>query len=246
MIKSRAEILNINHCFAEHLITVQKAKYEPSDEWSEGDSVFLDDSDKATILTKEHAAKLNTEDLKYFLDNKDQLEVQNSNIWDGRTTLVSSKKNATDYLNEIGQVLAELSKKFGRLLILGDWNTTWLYQKNEYPPVQTAVKYLSLRIDENFNGGFALDSGEITEFIPHLFWLTRCNASLPEFMMTFESSNTVYGLCKHGVLHLEYYDSIERKELLKLFSELKFKQIGRCVDPVDFDQMDGRQVIISN
>ena len=113
------------------------------------------------------------------MENKDHLEVQNSNKWDGRSTLVSSKKIATDYLDEIGQVLTELTKRFGHLLILGDWNTPWLYQKNDYPPVQMAIDYLSQRFDEKFNGGFKLDSNEITEFIPHLFWLTRCNASLP-------------------------------------------------------------------
>ena len=246
MIKSRTEILNMNHCFAEHLISVQKAKHEPSDEWSEGDSVILDDSDEVTVLTKKQAHKLNAEDLKHYLDNKDDVKVEQLNKWESRSTLVSSKQISNDYFDDIGNTISQLSNRFGNLIIMGDWSTPWLSQENDYPPVVAATKYLNQQIDEKFNGGFELEANSISCFIPHLFWLTRCNASLPEFMMSFIESKTVISLCKYGILHLEFYDSKEREEILTLFNKMNFKEVDRCNDPVEFDNMDGRQIVIND
>jgi len=120
---------------------------------------------------------------------------------------------------------------------MGDWSTPWLYQENDYPPVLAATKYLNQKIDKKFNGGFELEARSISSFIPHLFWLTRCNASLPEFMMSFIKSKTVISLCKYGILHFEFYDSKERDEILTLFNKKNFKEVDRCNDPIKFDNM---------
>ena len=246
MIKSRTEILNMNNCFAEHLLSVQKAKHEPSDEWDEGDSVILDDSDEASVLTKEQADKLNAEDLKYYLANRDNFKVEQLNSWESRSTLISSKLTSSDYFDDIGNVLSQLTNRLGNLIIMGDWNTPWLSQENDFPPVLEAIKYLNQRIDKKFNGGFELEASSISGFIPHLFWLTRCNASLPEFMMSFIESKTVISLCKYGILHFEFYDSKEKNEILTLFNDRNFKEVDRCNDPIKFDNMDGRQIVIND
>lgn len=246
MLESREKILKLNNCFAEHLISVQKAKYEPIDEWTVGESVILDDSDKAVILTKEQAEKLNIEDQQYYLDNRDEYNSDFVNKWIGSATLSSSKKDSEEYLNDIGKSLTELSIDFGKLIILGDWNTPWLNQQNDYPPVAKAIEFLNQKMDKNFNGGFILDSYEISEFIPHLFWLTRYNASLPEFMMTFENSKTVIGICKYGILHLEFYEEQEREKLIKFYNDRKFGEVDRCNDLIEFDNFKGRKIKISS
>lgn len=246
MIKSRTEILKLNNCFTEHLMSVQKAKHEPTDEWTEGESVILDDSNEATMLTKKQANKLNAEDLKHYQDNKDDIEIEQLNKWEGRTTLKSSRQTISDYFNDIEYSLRQLSKRFGNLIILGDWSTPWLSQENDYPPVQQATKYFNQKIDIDFNGGFVLDTNSISGFVPHLFWLTRCNASLPDFIMSFVESKTVISLCKYGILHLEFYDSKERLEIIELFNDMGFIEVDRCNDPIEFDQMDGRKIIISS
>jgi hypothetical protein len=246
MLESREKILKLNNCFAEHLISVQKAKHEPSDEWTVGESVILDDSDKAVILTKEQADKLNKDDQQYYLDNRDEYNSDFLNKWIGSSTLSSSKKELQEYLNDLGKSLTDLSIDFGKLIILGDWNTPWLNQQNDYPPVATAIEFLNQKIDENFNGGFIFDSDEISEFIPHLFWLTRCNASLPEIMMTFENSKTVLGICKYGILHLEFYEEQERENLMKFFNDRQFEEVDRCNDPIEFDNFKGRKIKISS
>ncbi|MEE9362927.1 MAG: hypothetical protein V3U92_10055 [Cellulophaga sp.] len=196
MTESREEILKLNNCFSEHLISVQKAKHKPSSQWTVGESVILEDSDEVIILTKEQVEELNNNDLKHFLDNRDEYNSQNLNKWIGRAILASSKRNSKEYLNDLGQSLTYLSRDFGKLIILGDWNTPWLNQQNDFLLVAEAIQFLNQKIDKNFNGGLILNSEEISEFIPHFFWLTRCNTSLPEFMMTFKNSKTIIGICK--------------------------------------------------
>ncbi|WP_339756824.1 hypothetical protein [Algoriphagus aquimarinus] len=246
MLESREEILKLNNCFTEHLISVQKAKYEPTDKWIVGESVILDDSDDEVVLTKEQADKLNKEEQQYFLDNRDEYNSQNLNKWIGRTTLTSSKKDSQGYLNDLGQSLTDLSRDYGELIILGDWNTPWLNQQNDYPPVAKALQFLSQKIDKKFNGGFVLNSDEISEFTPYLFWLTRCNASLPEFMMTFKNSKTVIEICKYGVLHLEFYGEQEREKLMNFFNDREFEEVDSCNDPIEFDNFKGRKIKISS
>lgn len=245
MIKIRKEILDLNQTFTEHLISVQKAKHKPSYKWKKGDSVILDDSDETIVLTKEGADKLNEDELKYFLDNQDSYPLNNRNDWIGRTTLISSKKSPQKYLNDLSYSLSELSKEFGPLIILGDWNTPWLSQKNDYPLVVKATEYLHEKIHEEFNGGFLLENNEILDFIPHLFWLIRYNASLPEFMMTFKKTKTVFSMCQYGVLHLEFYDSIEQSIILKFFDNKNFKEVKECNDPIEFDNCNGRQIVVN-
>lgn len=225
---------------------VQAAKYQPAQDWQEGESVILGDADEAVVLTKEQAEQMNQEDLQYYVDNKDNYAVKELNQWVGKATLISSKQEPQQYLNDLGQSLAELSDHFGELMILGDWNTPWLSQENEYVPVAKAIQFLKQKIDPDFNGGFMLHDQEIAAFIPHLFWLTRCNASLPEFMMAFKHSKTVFSICKYGVLHGDFYDLQEREKMMRFFSENNFQEVDRCSDPIVFDAFDGRRIKIDN
>jgi len=63
--------------------------------------------------------------------------------------------------------------------------------------------------------------------------------------MTFKNSKTVVEICKHGVLHLEYYDEQERKKLTKFFNDSAFSEVDYCIDPVKFDNLEGRKMKIS-
>ena len=52
-------------------------------------------------------------------------------------------------INDLGKSLTDLSIGFGKLIILGDWNTPWLNQQNDYPPVAKAIEFLNQKIDKN-------------------------------------------------------------------------------------------------
>ena len=61
-------------------------------------------------------------------------------------------------------------------------------------------------------------------------------------MMTFKNSKTIIGICKYGILHLEFYEEQERKKLMKFFNDRKFVEVDSCNDPIEFDNFKGRKI----
>jgi len=246
MIKTRQEILSINPVFTEHLIRIQEAKYSPVGfEYHEGEKVILDEG--LVTLTRERAAQLNQECLQDFETSKDHspFDRKMSLEWKGRTILVSSKQSVELYLSDIAYALAGLSEHFkNHLFVISDHNTPWLYQQRNYAPVKNALKYLKSMVDVSFNGGFLFSNDELPVFIPHLFWLIRCNASLPTFMISWKDSCTIINLNKYGNLNLEFYDSAEQALLLDFFTKRQFRIIDDYYESIEFDDFRGRKLKI--
>ena len=248
---ARKDILKINEFFTNHLINIQMKKHNPLDyEYKEGDSYCPDDPDQPVILTKANAEELNSKYRDYINTHKDinPFNTQNELKWIGRAVLISRKTDSASYLHDLGESLETLRQATANknLIIMGDWPMPWLSQENEYRPVKESLDWFKTQIDMDFTGGFLLNGNEIIEFISRLFWLIRCNASLPEFMMTYENLDTVFSICQYGALHLESYDIEELKFILKFFEKFGFLQIEECNDPVMFDDFKGRKIIISN
>ena len=248
MTKTREEILEINPVFTKFVLDLQM-NYKP-ELFEKGESIILDiDDDEGTILTKELVEKLNRRQNEEFETNRDVNPFKNSEElkFIGSRLAISSKDNTTEYLIDIANFIEKIRTELMEtdLMVLGIQNISWLYQDNEYLPVKKALNYLKQRIDNKFCGGFLLSKDEIKEFIPHLFWLTRCNASLPYFYMSFPKSKTVITICKYGVLHFDFYDKNEKLKILKILSEKDFKELDSCEDPIDFDDFDGRKIKIT-
>ena len=252
MKKSRKEILKINPTFSEFILDLQLIyKPEPYEEGERVDSAShnLEGNSKGiTILTKETANDLNSKQNQEFENNRDKNPFSDSlylNLIESRL-IISSKQNTEDYLNDISQSLEQIRIELNEsdLMILGVNNTPWLIQENDYKPVKKALDYLKRKIDSKFDGGFLFREENLIEFIPHLFWLTRCNASLPYFYMSFPKSKCIITLCKYGVLHFEFYDQDEKIKILKILSDLNFKELRNCSDPIEFDYFNGRQIKI--
>jgi hypothetical protein len=90
------------------------------------------------------------------------------------------------------------------LLFLGDTETPWLYQDNDYKPVKEAQAYLiASKVGKRFNGALQVNTAELPTFIKHLAWLTRCNAALPCFYFIDERQTIVGSICQYGNLHLD-------------------------------------------
>lgn len=246
MIKSRKEILSINPAFTKFILDLQLS-FKP-ESYEEGEKILFDlDDDEATVLTKQLTDKLNEEQEKEFEENRDINPFEDSVSLEFIETrlIISSNKNSLDYLQNIASLLEIMRAKLGEseLMILGVENTPWLAQENDYLPVRNALDYLGKKIDKDFAGGFLLKEDAIIEFIPHLFWLIRCNAGLTYFYFSFPNSKTMISLCKYGVLHFEFYDQEEKLKILKTLSSLNFKEVDECNDPIEFDKFDGRQMI---
>lgn len=249
MTKSREEILKINPSLSRFILDLQMS-YRP-DPYEEGESILLDiDDEIGTILTKELAESLNREQNEEFeksIDKNPFTESDKLQLIDNRL-MASSKRDSLDYLIDIAKALEKIriELKESELIVIGIQNIPWLVQDNDYPPVKNALNYLKQRIEKEFSGGFLLKEDEIIEFIPHLFWLTRCNASLPYFYMSFPNSKTVITICKYGVLHLEFYNQNEKLRILKILSDLNFVELNDCQDPIEFDLFNGREIISSS
>ncbi len=248
MKKTREEILSLNPIFTKFIINMQLAR--KPDLYVEGESVLLNDDDKEeTVLTKAKADELNEEIIEEFKQKCDVNFFENSSSlkWISRSLLISSKVHASEYLDDISLLFNAIRKEIEAdyLMILGGFNIPWLYQNNDYFPVQEALKFLRHRIDDTFAGGFLLNENELKEFIPHLFWLIRCNASLPEFYISYPNSNTIISICRYGVLHFEFFDEKEKNKILNLSSLMKFKEVETCYDPINFDEFEGRNLKIN-
>jgi hypothetical protein len=90
------------------------------------------------------------------------------------------------------------------LIFLGDTETPWLHQDNDYKPVKEAQEYLTVnKVSKRFNGALQVDTVELPTFIKHLTWLTRCNASLPYFHFIDEGQTIVGSICRYGNLHFD-------------------------------------------
>ncbi|WMX13148.1 hypothetical protein [Aureispira sp. CCB-E] len=246
MIASRKEILKLNPTFSTFIIQLQNSTYNPelSHQYKEGEEILFE-NDKIEKLTKEAAQRLNQEAIDEFIKKKDYFpfEKETKLNFCGRALFKSTKTDTIVYLNDIADILNIIRQSLNEssILILGLIKNSW-FQENDYAPISRAMNYLEEKINKNFDGGFILKENEILKFIPHLFWLIRCNASLPETYMTFPKSKTIFYICKYGIIHFEFYDEAEKKQILEILEKKHFEKVNSCNDPIEFDSFEGRRI----
>lgn len=110
------------------------------------------------------------------------------------------------------------------LIFLGDTETPWLYQKNDYGPAIEAQQYLrDKKIGKGFNGALQVDKAELPTFTKHLARLIRCNAALPYFHFTNQEQNMVGSICQFGNLHLDTLDKPTDKTFKSFIESSNFE-----------------------
>jgi hypothetical protein len=77
-------------------------------------------------------------------------------------------------------------------------------RENKYRPLVKAYKMLEQIVGGNtYKEAFSLDLKSLPEFVEILFWITRCDPSIPEYIYLFDSNEKVkLSLCKYGNIHL--------------------------------------------
>jgi hypothetical protein len=102
---------------------------------------------------------------------------------------------------------------------------------NNYKPLKDAYKKLEKIVgDTTFKEAFEIDIYSLPDFIEILFWTTRCDMSIAEYVFLFDKDEQIqFHLCKYGNLHLTEYN----KEQL---TEDKLKELGwTIIEGQEFD-----------
>lgn len=117
-------------------------------------------------------------------------------------------------------------------------------RENKFKPLKEAYKKLEKIVgDKTFKEAFEIDIYSLPDFIEILFWITRCDPSVAEYIFLFDKDEQMqFNLCKYGNLHLTEYN----KEQL---TEDKLKELGwTIIKGQEFDnftssgKIKGRQI----
>ncbi len=118
--------------------------------------------------------------------------------------LTTASKSARGHAKNMAVALQQLieNMKIPSLIFMGDTAAAWLSQENDYAPVKEAMDFLEAnKTGKKFNGGLQINTENLHLFIPHLFWLVRCNAALPIFYLMNEEQTILANFCQYGNLH---------------------------------------------
>jgi hypothetical protein len=164
--------------------------------------------------------------------------------------LTIPSKSFKGHVKVLGMELTNLAKKLQveGLVFLGDTETPWLYQYNDYKPVKAAQEYLTAnKVGKQFNGAIQMSIPDLPVFISHLAWLTRCNAALPYFYFIDAGQNILGNICKYGNLHLDTLNEQSDKLVSAFVDKSKFKygDENSCYNwPGKTSAIRGRRIVV--
>lgn len=112
------------------------------------------------------------------------------------------------------------------VIIILNSKCDWFQQKNNYKPVKKAMSRLGEIVGrKNYLGAFEVDVDSLKQMFDIVFWLGRCNASLPDIHIISEESKISFMICKYGNIHVEIYSDEMAKKFHKEYLNLGFKII---------------------
>ncbi len=152
----------------------------------------------------------------------------------GSYTLTLPAKSPTELIKLMAHELTDLFLKMNleSLIFLGDSKTSWLYQHNNYKPVKEALQFLiDNKVGQKFNGAVEIKTSQLKTFLKHIAWLTRCNASLPNFHFSDKEQNFIGNICKYGNWHLNTLNKLTDKKIKELINDSKLDySSGQCTN----------------
>lgn len=206
-------LLKQNNVLANFIADIQDTLYNPVNIY-EGDE-----------LNEPFVNELTT---KFELD-KDKVEKINMhNQFCGELTFQLPTQNLSQFLELLPNTLSYLLQylRCDSLSFILSYPTPWLFQKNDFEFVQQAYSYFkSIGVTGDFKGGFVINSDELTSFLPHLYWLTRSNAALPECYFSFKDTELIGHICQYGSIHFYFYSEIEKSKIEEQLQILGLKKI---------------------
>ncbi len=121
---------------------------------------------------------------------------------------------------------------FNSIIFLGEFDTPWLKQTNDYKPVKEALQFLKdHKVSKQFDGALQVSIETLPLFIKHISWLSRCNGALPNFYFTDAGQNIIGCICKYGNVHLDIVNKKTVPIIKDLVAASKFNYLtGKICD----------------
>lgn len=219
-------------------------KYKPCE-------MYFEDSEESRFVTQEECDKLNKEDYEDYLKRKDNFEVLDiEEDYSGSLVYGLPMCKIDTYVDNLSESIMKLSEelKLQSVFFLLDYSTPWLYQNNDFKPVKKALEYLrNIGITDSFCGGIKASGQEIKELTKNLFWILRCNASLPDCYFSGIDKDFIGDICKHGNIHFHCYSKKEKLKIKKTVLKIGMRKIenGKCYELFSKSSaIKGRQIIV--
>lgn len=202
-------------------------------------------------LTKMQKAFYNAEMLQYYKDdNEEHLYWEQFDCIKNEETDYSTfnkiigidHSDIDTFTNKLTDKLRELFRSINTIefIIISHLKLDFFGNRdNNFKPLKEAYKKLEKIVgDKTFNEAFEIDIYSLPEFIEILFWITRCDPSVAEYIFLFAKDEQIqFHLCKYGNLHLTEYNN-ER------LTEDKLKELGwTIIEGQEFDNFTESGVI---
>ena len=209
-------------------------------------------------LTKMQKAFYDKDMLQYYKDdNEEHLYWEKFDFFDKEVIEYETHNkiiglNHSDintFTTELSNKLTELFQKIGttEFYIISHLKLDFFgNRENKFKPLVSSYKKLEKIVGQStYKEAFKFDLNELSEFIEILFWITRCDMSVAEYIFLFDTNEkTQIHLCKYGNIHLTEFG--EEKLTNKTLTSLGWKIIeGQEFDNFsDNGKIKGRQLKI--
>ncbi len=198
---TRNEIFKAKKIITSEISKMQKAFYD-----EEIFQLYKDDNEED--LYNEMYDCLNTEEIEYKTFNK-ILSLNHSEIETFCVTL-------TEQLIELFKTINATEFYIISHLKLDYFGN----RKNKFKPLINAYKKLEIIVKQStYKEAFIIDLNELQDFIEILFWTTRCDPSIAEYIFLFDKNERIQiNLCKYGNIHLTEFieEQLTNEKLIQL------------------------------
>ena len=201
MLRTRKEIVETKKIIASELTKMQKAFYD------EGMLQYYRDDNE------EH---LYWEKFDFFDNEAIEYETYSKIVGFNHSDLNSFTTELTKRLTELFQKISATEFYIISHLKLDFFGN----RENKYEPLVNSYKKLEAIVGQStYKEAFEFDINSLSDFIEILFWTTRCDPSIAEYIFLFDKNEKVQiQICKYGNIHLTEFGNevLTDKELTSL------------------------------
>jgi len=233
---NRKEILGLNKTFASFIIDWQEQQFNPALKHNKYNAGVMYDLalSKPRHYSQEEVDQMNKERLKEYNQKKDNVEtISIQEKYAGTIIYKLPYAEINYYAQNLSKSIVTLCEELAwkSVIFLPVYPIPWLEQQNDYKPGKKALDYLkSVGTTDDFTGGFKVNGTDLEKLVKNLFWIFRCNASLPYCFFSGIENDFVGSICKYGNMHFHFYSRSEMIETRNTALDLGMTKIEQCFE----------------